>query len=261
MSNPAVITLAEIETSVGIFRVEDNIGEAIHLHFGEFRYDLTVAEFLRLVLEIEEMMKEYTSHIPGFFFEQISKEFFLNKSSCWSDLKSARIEKIRLSKLLVDTYDDKGKYIFLPLPNSRVVKALHGNTKENDNRIELNYYGQTNHERVLSMLDSIKRYGYPKDNKYIVIFNNSNVIEDGQHRAACLFYLYGDIEVEVLRIQFIDNKYTTALRRPLMMRLFKWDRKRIRKYYHFAQDKRKCILRDFFNIKSRILLNFDRKRY
>ena len=48
MSNPGVIQLASIALSDRRqFRVEDNIGEAIHLHYGdEFRVDETYQNFL-----------------------------------------------------------------------------------------------------------------------------------------------------------------------------------------------------------------------
>ena len=45
MSNPAVHLLSTIEIQNKTLRIEDNLGEAIHLHIGELRVSLTVKEF------------------------------------------------------------------------------------------------------------------------------------------------------------------------------------------------------------------------
>ena len=59
MSNPAVIYLAECKTkSGGSFRIEDNIGEAIHLHYENFRIDLTSDQFLSLGALINNAISE-----------------------------------------------------------------------------------------------------------------------------------------------------------------------------------------------------------
>ena len=56
MSNPGVIELFgfEFRNNFGnhSFRVEDNIGEAIHFHFDNIRLDLTVKEFFAHLLSI-----------------------------------------------------------------------------------------------------------------------------------------------------------------------------------------------------------------
>ncbi len=49
MSNPGVIILAETRTRRGeSFRIEDNIGESIHIHYKNIRMDFTVRDFLSL---------------------------------------------------------------------------------------------------------------------------------------------------------------------------------------------------------------------
>lgn len=65
------------------------------------------------------------------------------------------------------------------------------------NRRDSNHYGQSNSIRLNSILDMVKEHGYPYNNEYITIYNTSNLIVDGWHRAACLYYLYGDIIVPV----------------------------------------------------------------
>lgn len=232
MSNPAVIVLAEVSTSMGNFRIEDNIGESIHIHLGEFRYDLTIQQFLDLADDINETMRIFTGNIPGFELSQISKEFFSQKAECWSDLLEVKREKIKLGELMVDTYSDRGKGVFKKLPYSRVVKALEGNTRENDERIERNYYNQSNQQRVNSMFESIEKHGYPKNNEYIIVFNDENIIADGQHRAACLYHLKGNVNVPILRMIFKDNKHSSDDSGNRIVRyLFEWDKERLKRLY------------------------------
>ena len=58
MSNPAVIVLDEVKKSKkSVFKrfvLEDNIGEAIHLHVDNMRIDFTIDEFL----EFSSMIRE-----------------------------------------------------------------------------------------------------------------------------------------------------------------------------------------------------------
>lgn len=119
-----------------------------------------------------------------------------------------------LADLLVDTYDEYGKEVLAPISESRVVKALYGNSSENDIRKQVNYYNadtatvEKNKDRVIYNLDQIKKDGYPSGRERIILFNDSNQIFDGQHRASCLYYLYGNIRVPVRRMWFKDGKYT-----------------------------------------------------
>ena len=66
MSNPGVIYLSSTKTKQnGSFRLEDNIGEAIHLHYENFRVDLTTSVFLNLSTTIEKSIEELIN-IPNF---------------------------------------------------------------------------------------------------------------------------------------------------------------------------------------------------
>jgi hypothetical protein len=266
VSNPAVVILSETKTDLGGFRVEDNIGEAIHLHLGEFRLDLTVNQFLRLADEIADAVQKYMEDIPGFDLRQISNEFFLQKADCWNDLIKVHKVKMNLSQLRVDTKGLIRKYVIRPLRYSRVIKAINGDNRENDKQEERNYFGQTNSDRIDSMLASIKEYGYPKDEKYIAVFNDQNIIADGQHRAACLLHLYGDIQVDILRFYFRNNKCKSH--KNLLEKLFKWDKSklqriycRIVKHYHRIKDLRNLILRIINRVYVHFLVGIDRRKY
>lgn len=75
MSNPGVIRLAEKKISEQNFRIEDNLGENIHIHYGNIRLDLSVEELQGLgnvmkkaigeLVAIEDVSIENLE--PGFF--------------------------------------------------------------------------------------------------------------------------------------------------------------------------------------------------
>ena len=240
MSNPGVIKLAEVITQQHTFRVEDNIGEAIHLHFDGIRIDLSVNEYRRLVAQVRDLL-ENMIQAPGFHLKYIEPLFFMEMGSHWPYLDKAYFEDLYLNDILVDTYvyDEETKmeqYTLRPLSESRVMKYLQGNTSENDKRKQINLFGQSNSERVEDVLRLIKTQGYPVDDKYIVLTNLppgsydgctisgystkdgkqdenqsvistnlNNILYDGQHRASCLYYLYGNIKVKVLHLLFSNE--------------------------------------------------------
>lgn len=215
MSNPAVITLASMKSNKQFpyrFEIEDNIGEAIHIHYKDIRLDLTIQEFVNLADEIESVVNDLVE-AEGFTCDKFDKVNLVGLAPLLPDLERIVVDEVSLSDLIVDTYDENGKSVYRPLPQSRIVKALNGATKENDAREQVNYYNangsrQTNMERLQYNLEKLKKEGYPGDEKLITLFNNDNIIYDGQHRAGCLFYLYGDIKVPVRRLYFKNHKYS-----------------------------------------------------
>ncbi len=227
MSNPGVVTLAETNTSLGAFRVEDNIGEAIHFHLGDIRYDLSVKELNVFSEGIEGALDEYLD-IPGFHSKNFSKEFLFQIADKLDDIKEIKEDVVFLEDLEIDTLGKFGQLKFGKIYESRVVKALKGDPSENNKRKERNFFLQTNSTRLVAMLNSIKKYGYPYNDNKIVLFNSSNHVWDGQHRAGCLYYLYGNIEVPVIRIIFREDLYNASYH-PYRDKLFKWNKTRIKK--------------------------------
>jgi hypothetical protein len=208
MSNPAVVELKNGAMSIGGYRLEDNIGESIHLHIGDWRFDMTVAELEELSKKSEGILDSFLN-IEGFSCRDVDPLFLSQISAFLPDLVEVRKEKIKLSQLQV--YKWVGFLLFLKNINaSKVYKAYRGDTKADDKYVQINKTGESNKDRRDKMLESIKTNGYPYENKYIILFNDQNIIRDGQHRAAALYYLYGDKEVEVLRFIFADNKHSVS---------------------------------------------------
>ena len=57
MSSPGVVYLSHCVIDNQDFRIEDNIGEAIHLHYGSVRIDFTISEFLEFADKAVSLME------------------------------------------------------------------------------------------------------------------------------------------------------------------------------------------------------------
>lgn len=65
---------------------------------------------------------------------------------------------------------------------------------------------QTQEERLNTIFKSIEDNGYGINEKYAIFYNDEPYIRDGQHRVAVLKYLYGDIDIKIIRI-YLKNNY------------------------------------------------------
>ncbi len=215
MINPGVITLASLNATERVcfpyrFEIEDNIGEAIHIHYKDIRLDLTTKEFETLALSMAEIIDRIVD-VEGFACKDFDPVVLVGISGGLPKLKKIEYRDLFLEDIQVDTYDEDGNPIYAGLEYSRVVKALNGICRENDDHlVQLNHYKNgsvermTNQERVLFNLERIRKYGYPVGNEYIGV-DAQNRIWDGQHRAACLYYLYGNIKVRVRQLFYDDT--------------------------------------------------------
>lgn len=210
MSNPAVIMLTNSPTkSGGRFKVEDNIGESIHIHYDNFRIDLTINEFLSFSELIEKSLISLINN-STFNLNNFDPSFLHDIYYMLIDLKETSFDKILVSDLIVSRKGLFGVPKWAPLNQSRVYRAIKGDTSENDNYLQDNFFNQSNHERVMNINNIIRTHGYPFKNEYIILFNDQYHIRDGQHRASAILDIMGDIEIKVLRINFKNKKYNLS---------------------------------------------------
>lgn len=213
MSNPGVIQLFGFGYKVNdvphSFRVEDNIGEAIHFHFDNMRLDLTVKEFREFA---DDMLDAITAAVnaKGFDARKQDLESLFRHADQLPFLREVRIEYMPVKDIIVDTLDKNGNVVFRYLKHSRVVKALRGDYAENDMRGQQNLIGQNNLQRLLSIFDSVRKNGYPLNGELITLYNNQNIIHDGQHRAASIYVLNPEAVVPVQRWIFQDNMFNLS---------------------------------------------------
>lgn len=207
MSNPSVIILIDLPTkSGGSFRVEDNIGESIHIHYNNFRIDLTFKEFLYFSDFVEKSFINLIN-CDSFNIENFDPKFLKDISHTLVDLESVAFEDIRLSDLIVSRKSILGIPKWVNLKQSRVYRAINGDMRENNDYVQENYFNQSNQGRVEQVNNLVNTDGYPFNDEYIVLFNDQNFIRDGQHRASALLANKGDIQVPIIRMNFENNKH------------------------------------------------------
>lgn len=203
MSNPAVISLAQVRTKCGEFSVEDNLGECIHLHLGDFRLDITIDELDNLSKELAVALEGFID-VEGFSVAKFSSEFLLQlaENNLLPYLESVEEDNVKISEVQIPYHRCLGGLGYKSILESNVLKALNGDTIKNDKSLERNYYNQTSQDRVEEILESIKGKGYPCGGQKVVLHKEDNRIYDGQHRVACVYFLKGDIKLPVTRIGF-----------------------------------------------------------
>lgn len=207
MSNPAVYPLYELYVKRNRIRIEDNLGESIHIHIGDFRITMTIEEFRVMVEQMRKSARELLD------MDGIDLDLFDARSFDWDwiaryeHIKKISIEEMRIGDLLTVGESDvvPSVRVIIPISKCRLYKALCGDYAEIDRFDEVNDYGVSNRSRLERVMKHIKDNGYPFDNKYILV-NQYNQIYDGDHRAACLLYMYGpDAKIPVIRIYFDDE--------------------------------------------------------
>ena len=232
MSNPAVIKLASGKVGRSQVWMDDNFGESIHLHIDDMRVDMTVNEFSALHEDLCDILNDLVG-VENLDFRTIDPVFL--SGMLWDKLprlKSARIDTVKLSDLLAPYHNKVYR-----LEDSVGVRILRGEIKAEEHR-KSGHISQSEQVRMSGLLESIKEHGYPHNRNYIVLYGDDNIIRDGQHRASCLFYLNGDMEVPVLRL-FFDG-----YRSP-----------KIHKYYNsslfsFCRMQRACCASGFHKFKK-----------
>lgn len=204
MSNAAVILLAQSHRvgSFGALRIEDNFGESIHIHLGDFRFDLSIVEFFSLVdifvdalVELDGLSKKqlYSDFISDIYHSvNYEKPIFAERNARLSDLKfihrNIRFRVIEYSSVvpIFETshfrYLTEGDQTFLHYP-------------------QFNAFGQGNKERINRRLELAKEETAVSG--LTVFGNHSNIVRDGLHGAAVAAYLYG-VNSEV-KVVFVCN--------------------------------------------------------
>lgn len=201
MSNAAVITLQK--KKIGLHRVwlDDNFGEAIHVHVDDFRADLSNQEFAQMYSDLCDALNELL-RVPGFDCHKINPVYM--ELLLWKDLdrlKKVRMDEVALKDLKVSGMGKYGTRKYEMLPDSWCVRELEG-TEVSALGKDANYSEQSGKDRWDMVDQFVREHGYPYNEEYIILYGDDNVIRDGQHRAACLWKQKGDIKIPVMRLYF-----------------------------------------------------------
>ena len=190
MSNPGVITLTEKKLERGVsFRVEDNLGEAIHFHYKNIRVDLSVKELLEVAEICDESVRKLVP-VKGFDPDDYDEDFILKHSGKLLELKAVREKKLPVKKLC---YIEKNR---LGIPVRKSIKQ---------------YRPSGEKDRA----DHIP-----------VVFNEDRVLMYGAEEAFLAYRKDPEAKISVKSLYFEHRKYS-APKHPVLEYFFKWDRNRI----------------------------------
>ena len=230
MSNPAVFVLADNKIGGQQVTIEDNLGEAIHIHIGAYRISVTIDEFCRMADSIMDAAMQLLE-ASGVFLPQIDwSAFDWNWFHKATEIENVSIQEMCIQDLLTTKTILKikgfeGIQIITPLKHSRIVKALDGNEKELKEYAQINLWKKNNIQRLDDIKKVILDKGYPADGQYIIV-NQNNQIYDGDHRAGCIYHLWGaDKIIPVLKLEFRNE--------PTLKELKKKQRREICKYIFY----------------------------
>lgn len=211
MSNPAVIILSNTDIGFGYLRIEDNIGESIHIHLDQFRMDLSVSQFLLLSDSIYDILLTLLEALPGAdSLRNIDRAFLSEISYALPALTHLESKQCRVDELEVFTGSAKfprlskltGSEVFSFLDKSNPTAYLE--------RAQTNPAGFSNEARITSLMSHYNSLSDSEQTVFlsgIVCFNDQNIIRDGQHRA-CLRYLHGSVDTEVIQMHFEGEKFS-----------------------------------------------------
>lgn len=246
MSNPAVQTLAYDKIGNWEVTLEDNVGESIHLHLNEIRLDMSIDGFKELSANIPDIVDQIVG-VDGFHTIDYDPAFLYTIMPTLLELEKVEICKVRLSDIKIKCGKSIHGIKYKPLSQSKDYLALKGQKYQSKVVSEYNHIGQSDDDRLNVIFNSIKENGYPFQGKRIVFFNRSNAIRDGQHRAACLFYEKGDIEIEAIRLHFANEKYDYEYNNKYAYRSFftaSWQIRKIKQIYmKFRKFKKKQTIK------------------
>lgn len=255
MSNPGVILLSKTRTECGDFLIEDNLGEAVHLHLGNIRVDMTISDLNQLAEQCVDILDNFIS-LHKFSCKELDPIFLSQISYMLPDLQGVRRRMLEPNKFRVQIKNKFGIPVNRKIADSRISKALQGNPKEDDTFLQQeNYIFQSNAQRTDENLKVIEKEGYNPEKGMVVTFNGQNFIRDGQHRAASLYYLGRNDPIETLDLLFKNEKYS-LYEHPSVPFFFSWNLKKIKKMFllvlKWIWQKRNKVNRLLFRIYYRV---------
>lgn len=163
MSNPGLIVLAaapSITPNLRRFVIEDNIGEAIHIHWNQIRLDFTIEEFLSFSYEVGKTLKKLSSYgIPN--LTDLPATFLNSLGHKVLDIREIRAERRYLDELKIIYKNNSnggiGTKSLAELNSEDLIKLsenFQSNTKCSSNI-------QNEHERTIVLYegDEIIRFG------------------------------------------------------------------------------------------------------
>ena len=216
MSNPGVVTLETFPIGKTLpVRLEDNLGESIHIHIGPFRTDLTLEQFAELGSSAAKLLEYYLQNF-GLTLINFDAKFLSEIAPMLLDLESAEFETVPVADLLVTTKSRFGFRSVQNISSGSVVAALQGDYSSYQRTMSANFdEGLERIDRTRAIVDS-GQYGVSGER--VILFNDQMLIRDGQHRASVFYTSQPSGEIDIIRLRFRDRRH--SIRRPLILESF-----------------------------------------
>jgi hypothetical protein len=189
MSNPGVIVLVEKKlNSTENFRIEDNLGEAIHIHYANIRIDLSIKDLLYIADvaadSVNILLKESSFNINDYDIN------FLNEyAGILSDLVSVEHISIPVSTVRFRARN------WLGLPITQNIQK------------------------------AVKKYKKQDTIGAVIVFSDSPVVMYGETIALETFIHNQHTDLPVTRFVFTGDRHSVR-KHPWIGYLFKWDKRR-----------------------------------
>ncbi|MGL6114977.1 MAG: hypothetical protein ACRC1R_08035 [Cetobacterium sp.] len=188
MSNPSVFELAKTEIDGSTLCIEDNIGEAIHMHLGPLRIDLTIREFL-LVTEKLELVLEFLLKEKGIVLKDYDPYFLLNFSENFLDILYVEERETGIGDLKIKYINKEGNFEIKKITESPFYKYYKNEEIDLEIYENMSNILQSNRERADEIYKIISK-GIYEEMKLIVI-DKEGYILDGEEKASAMLALYG----------------------------------------------------------------------
>ncbi len=193
-------------------QIEDNIGEAIHVHWRDLRLDFSIRDFLSLAKGCRaalEKLGHQTLRLNPLASDQVNipAAFVRDLGPVAQKITAATYEEVALDDLEVVTYvREDGEARWKPQPITESVPYLALAT-ESGEKIYTEYQAQFGSgSRSLAefrkLLDSMLQHGYPAFDECVILHADEPFIRDGQHRAAILRHFLGNVKIPIIRLSF-----------------------------------------------------------
>ena len=178
MSNPAVCYLARTQINGIYFAIEDNLGEAVHIHYADIRIDMTIREFMSFSDCIINAARELFN-LRGIEWDLFDCESFKEE---WAE-KYTQISSVENIDIDLDSLYMKESYVkkrsikrIIHIKDSGYIPYFKGVSSDRAYYDEPGVFEPSRGEKARKIEDEIIKLGYPYDEKilsgYISILNN-----------------------------------------------------------------------------------------
>ena len=238
MSNPSVCFLSSVEIDGVNFRIEDNLGEAIHIHIGKLRIALSVEDYFMLAESVIRAARELF-RIREIGLKKIDEESLKGEwLPLYNRIKSVQTENMELDSLYIKESYIKNRAIkrIIHLKDSGYIKVLKGDRNDIEYYEEPGKLQPSRKQKLDFIRQKIETEGYPW-NSNLILVNQNGYIYDGIKRASCLYALYGGSKkIPVLRIYLpgerdIDEQREIAENKVQAWNMTHMNNENIQKYH------------------------------